>query len=239
MNRRTAPLLAAPACRPADYLRHLLLALLLWPSISQADGAALESLQSFLYKQARSLGDEVQIEVFEPAARFPACSDPQPFLPDAAQAPLGRVSVGLRCGDDPRKVRYFTAQVAVIGEYLTLAEAVQPGTPLGPELLVTRRGDLSKLPPNALRKAAEAAGLVTRQRLQAGAVLQRQHLQTVTLVEPGREVTIEATGRGFAIRQTGRALERGGLGDSVRVRLPQGRSLQAVVSGQDRVALTP
>lgn len=239
MNSGIALLFGAAAQPFTGYLRYLLLALWLLPTLCRADGAVLESLQSFLYKQAKVLGGDVQIEVFEPAARFPACADPQPFLPDGAQPPLGRVSVGLRCGDDPRKVRYFTAQVAVIGEYLTVAEAVQPGTALRPELLVTRRGDLSKLPPNALRKPAEAAGLVTRHRLQAGAVLQRQHLQTVTLVEPGREVTIEATGRGFAIRQTGRALERGGLGDSVRVRLPQGRSLQAVVSGQDRVALLP
>src|SRR5690606_31165502 len=112
--------------------------------------------------------------------------------PDPGQQLLGRVSVGLRCGDDLRSVRYFSAHASVMGDYVTLAAPVLPGTPLDASLLATRHGDLSKLPPQTLRRPEEAFGLVTRQRLEAGSILQRQHLRAEPLVEPGREVTIEA-----------------------------------------------
>jgi flagella basal body P-ring formation protein FlgA len=60
------------------------------------------------------------------------------------------------------------------------------------------------------------------------------------LVRPGDPVVVLESGKVISMRLSGRAMEAGGRGDQVRVRItavPNGAIVSGTVSGQDEVSL--
>jgi len=220
-------------------LRCLLLTatLMLTSAACAADEAMLEAVHAFLYAETAALGEEVVIEVRSPAAQLPACASPQPFLPQAGQAALGRVSVGVRCGSDGRQVRYLQAEVGVVGDYPVAAVDLAPGSVISAAQLTTRRGDLSRLPRRALLDAESLVGQQVRQPIRAGAALQAHQVKAPTLVERGQSVTLEAGGSSFRVTREGTALEPGGQGDRVRVQVAGRERVTARVVGDGRLVV--
>ncbi|MFG6176410.1 flagellar basal body P-ring formation chaperone FlgA [Halomonas sp. THAF12] len=220
--------------------RSLLLALLLIlvaPQGQAADTAMLERVRAFLETEAAPLGDEVQVTLYPPAAQFPTCRQPEPFLPDASRPPLGRLSVGVHCGEEGRRTRYLQAEVAVIGRYLETARQIAAGERLTRHDLVERRGELNRLPRQALREAEHIIGQVARRPLAAGRVIQAYQLQAPRLVHRGDRVTLVAGGQGFRVTRQAEALSPGGRGERIRVRLDDRRILEARVIGPRRLAV--
>ncbi|MFY0989069.1 flagellar basal body P-ring formation chaperone FlgA [Halomonas sp. C05BenzN] len=215
----------------------LTLALLLLAPSSQADEALMTAVHAFLHEQARSQGEEVVIEVRPPSAHLPACEAPQPFLTHASRPVLGRVSVGVRCGAEGRQVRYLQAEVGVVGDYPVAARDIAPGTTITSELLERRRGDLSRLPSQAVLDPAAVLGQVARRSLPAGAPLQAHQFQARALVERGQKVAVEARGQSFRVTREGEALEAGGEGERVRVRFDNRELVTATVIGEARLAV--
>ncbi|TFH85403.1 flagellar basal body P-ring formation protein FlgA [Billgrantia azerbaijanica] len=204
---------------------------LLAPAATADDSELLDAVHGFLYEQARSLGDEVIVEVRPPSARLPACEAPEPFLPRRGEPVMGRMSVGVRCGLDGRQVRYLQAEVGVIGSYPVLAADVEAGTTLRADHLATRQGNLAELPRRTLLDAEALIGQMTTRPLRAGEALQEYQVQERPLVERNQQVTVEARGTGFRVSREGQALEPGALGDEVRVRFTSREVITARVSG--------
>ena len=230
-----------PAPRSAPLTALLMLAALLAgplaaDPVDTPETLLLDSVHDFLYQQARPLGEEVHVAIQPPAAQLPPCLSPQPFLPPNSQPPWGRVTVGVRCDDD-QGARYLSAQVTVIGEYLTLGRDLAPGAIVDAGMLTPTRGDLSRLPATAILDPAEAIGQVARHRLAAGNPLLRHNLHQPTLIKRGEKVTISSQGPGFRVAREGKAMEPGALGDKVRVRLGPNASLTAVVTGQGQLSV--
>ncbi|MEX1198445.1 MAG: flagellar basal body P-ring formation chaperone FlgA [Pseudohongiellaceae bacterium] len=196
----------------------------------------MATVQAFLHEQTRDKASQVQIRVFDSAASFPACLDPQPFLARRSQQALsGDISVGVRCNGDAGNVRYLRARISLLGSYVTVAGDIPRGTLLEASMLERQQGNLDKLPPKAILESEHAVGQLTRRRLSAGTILQQQHLQRPSLIERGQPVTIESRGRGFVVTREGEALESGGRGDAIRVRITRRENLRAVVIAEDRV----
>lgn len=200
------------------------------------EGAAVHAVRDFLYRRSRELGDEVQVEVLPPAAQMPACENPRPFLPGNAQKRLGRLTVGVRCGEGGRQ-RYLQARVTASGYYWVATDRIAAGTAISADMLKRVRGDLGTLPRGAVLEREQIVGQVASRPLRAGAVLRDYQFSRPPLVERRQPVTIEVRGRGFRIAREGRALESGALGESVRVRLPDRSVLSATVRGRDRVEI--
>lgn len=214
-----------------------LLAALALPA-AQAHGPdpLLRTLHDFLARKSRNLGEEIQIEVLPPATQMPPCSDPHPFLPAAAKNRLGRITVGVRCGEQGRQ-RYLQAHVKASGHYWITAERIAAGTEITAAMLKRVRGDLGALPRGAVPERERIIGRVASRPLRAGAVLRNYQLNKPSLVERRQPVTIEVRGRGFRIARKGRALENGAQGETVRVRLPDRSVLSALVRGPGRVEI--
>ncbi|MBB3182881.1 flagella basal body P-ring formation protein FlgA [Halomonas fontilapidosi] len=218
--------------------RLLVLAVLLLAGPSQADEAAmLAKIHAFLYAQASASGEEVMIEVHPSRATLPACENPTPFLPNTSTRPAGRVSVGVRCGDQGRQVRYFQAEIHITGRYVETARDIKAGETVRPEHLVERLGNLSRLPRQSILDPDEAIGQEATRPLAAGMTLQDHHLRPRQLVKRGQRVVIEAQGSGFRIAREAEALEPGGKGEYVRVRLPDREILEARVVDQGRLTV--
>lgn len=216
-----------------------LLAILALPGPAQARAAdpVVRAVHEFLLQRSRNLGEEIRVEVRPPAAQMPACKKPRPFLPGAAQNRLGRVTVGVRCGNGGRQ-RYLQARVSANGHYWVAAARIATDTPITANMLKRVHGDLGGLPRGALLKRAQIVGQMANRPLRAGSVLRGYQLSKPPLVERRQPVTVEVRGRGFRIARQARALESGALGESVRVRLADRSVLSATVRGQGRVAIT-
>lgn len=71
--------------------------------------------------------------------------------------------------------------------------------------------------PGALRDPADAVGLETRVVLYAGRPVRAADIGPVTLIDRNQVIPLIFTTGGLTITTEGRALERGGIGDSLRV----------------------
>jgi flagella basal body P-ring formation protein FlgA len=200
--------------------------------------APLQAVHRFVAERAAELGDEVAITIREPRAPLPECTMPAPFLPNANARPIGRISVGVRC-EDTGQVRYLQAQVSVMGRYIELSQRLVAGETVRAEHLTEKRGDLARLPDTAILDPGVAIGQEATRTLAAGATLQDHHLRRPRLVRRGQAVIVEARGTGFRITREAEAMEPGGKGDSVRVRLDGREIIRARVVGERRLAVDP
>ncbi|MDT8879182.1 flagellar basal body P-ring formation chaperone FlgA [Halomonas saccharevitans] len=196
----------------------------------------LAKVHDFLLERASGAGDEISIEVHPPRAALPACPRPDISLPRAADRPVGRVSVGIRCGNDNR-TRYLQAEVHITGHYVELARDVRAGDIIRPEDLTEVTGRLDRLPRQALLDPDRATGQQATRHLAAGVTLQRHHLRARPLVRRGQQVVIEARGSGFRVTRSAEALEPGGRNERIRVRLADREILEARVVGEGRTSV--
>ncbi len=193
--------------------------------------------QQYLQAQTRGLGERVTVEVEPPRAHFGDCANPKPFLPGNGARRWGKVSVGLRCAGGG--VRYLQARVNVQVRYWESAHDVPRGAPVTVAHLKARQGDLGKLPRNVVRDLAALEGSVARRPLPAGTVLQHSLITRPALVERQQWVTVATGGAGFQIARRARALDSGGRGDAIRVRLQSREILNAEVTGPGEARLAP
>lgn len=215
----------------------LLLLLTLPLAASASERLMLERVHALLHERASQLGDEVVIDVSPPSARLGECHDPTPFLPNP-EARLGsRVSVGVRCGDDGRQVRYLQARVDITGTYVEVARRLDRGAPIGREDLALRHGKLGRLPRHTVMTLEDAVGQHATRPLTPGLTLQAHHIQAPRLVYRNDSIKVEAYGTGFRVQREGKALDEGGLGDRIRVRLPDRLVLEGEVVGPKRIAV--
>ncbi|MFG6665479.1 flagellar basal body P-ring formation chaperone FlgA [Halomonas sp. HNIBRBA4712] len=198
---------------------------------SADDTALIEAVQYFLYQQTQTLGQEVAIDVSPPSPHLPVCVAPEPFLPNASQAPLGRVSVGVRCGEARRQVRYLQAQVDVIGSYVVAAQDIARGTLITGAMITHRQGNLGDLANNALTNEESIIGMVAQRPIRSGDAFQAHALQAPEMVERGQRVTVIAQGAGFRVTREGEALEGGALDARIRVRFDTRELVTARITG--------
>ncbi|MGR4067890.1 flagellar basal body P-ring formation chaperone FlgA [Billgrantia sp. C5P2] len=204
---------------------------------SADDTELLQTVHGFLHEEARALGDELVIELHPPSARLPACEFPEPFLTRPGEVPLGRVSVGVRCGTDGRQVRYLQAEVGVVGEYPVLATPLSTGEAVRRDHLEMRSGNLADLPNRTLLDIDEIVGQVATRPLAPGQPLQAHQFRSLPLVERNQRVVVEARGSSFRVSREGQALEPGALGDRIRVRFDSREVVTAEVVGEGTLAV--
>lgn len=205
---------------------------LAFTTVQANDDTLLQEVHHFLYQQTQALGEEVVIDIRPPSPHLPPCIQPEPFLPNANQAPVGRVSVGVRCGEDSRQVRYLQAQIDIIGNYIVAARDIDRGTLITSEMLSERGGNLGDLSAQALIDENDIVGKIAQRPIRSGSSFLTQYLQAPHLVERGQRVTVIAQGASFRVSREGEALENGALGDRVRVRFDSREIRTARVAGQ-------
>lgn len=216
----------------------LLLLLLTLPLVADAsERLMLERVHALLHERASRLGDEVVIEVSPPSARLGECDNPTPFLPNPEVELRSRVSVGIRCGEDGRQVRYLQASVDITGTYVEVARNLGRGEPIRAEDLTLQHGKLGRLPRHTVMELEEAIGQHATRPLTPGLTLQEHHMQAPRLVYRNDSLKVEASGVGFRAQREGEAIDEGGLGDKVRVRLPNRLIVEGEVVGPARVAV--
>ena len=210
----------------------LLLCALPWVATAQQPPAPVEeAARTLLEYEARQLPGQIEIEVgsLDPANRLPQCAELGAFLPAGTRA-WGAINIAVRCESPVTWTVYLPARVAVITDYILTSKPLRPGQIIGPDDLRLERGDLASQPAGTLTDASQAIGVHARQALAADQPLRRDQLRLPPVVQQGQTVRIVGTGSGFNVSAEGRAMNRAGDGETVRVRLPGGQ----IVSGLAR-----
>ena len=201
-----------------------------------ADEALIALVQEFLRQQLTD-NEQVLIEVQLPPARMPPCTAPEPFLPNRSRSVSGRLSVGVRCGEQGQQVRYLQAEISRYGQYPVLRREIAPGTQVTAAMLSQREGNLSDLPREAVLEPEAIIGQVARRSIAAGVPLQHRQFEAKALVERGQQVSVEARGANFRVSREGKALDSGGLGDQVRVQFGNRDLVSARVVGEAKLVV--
>lgn len=173
---------------------------------------------------------DIIVDIRGNALAFDSCLNPVPFLA-REDAPLwGRITVGVAC-DEPPSPRFLQTRVIAQGDILVAATDIAPGALIDASMLTAAPGRLGGPTSQAMRDPDLAVGMEARRRIPAGAPIQERLLKAPVLVERGRAVTLELKGVGFVVTRDARAMDSGGLGEVVRVKLDQGTTLSATVTG--------
>ncbi|TDR56091.1 flagella basal body P-ring formation protein FlgA [Halomonas ventosae] len=212
--------------------------LLLAPFSAVGDATLEAEIADFLKQEARELGYQAEVSVSARGLDAASCAVRELFLPPSADMRRGRIVVGVRCLEQG-ETHYLRADVALPVDYLVVAEPIATGERVTLDQLRWERGDLASLPNGVLRDPAELESMRARRSLRPGTQLRSAFLEKEPLVERRQAVTISATGTAFRIEREGVALDAGGLGDWLRVRMGGGEVIEARVVGASRLEVLP
>lgn len=159
---------------------------------------------------------------------------------DAERLSDTRLGVAVEAHDGDTPVGRFDVEVAlhVLGEVVRATRTIPKGTLVSRDDLEVVRTALGEVPTTSLRRLGDAIGKRTRRSVPEGRFLPSDALEIAPVVERGRIVELELVRGGLRMRERGRALEDGVVGDTVRlVNLRSGRQLVGEVQGEARVRI--
>ncbi len=180
---------------------------------------------------------EVIVGALNPSLKLAPCQQVQPYLPPGIR-PLGRSRIGLRCIEGPTHWNVSLPVTIKLWAPSLVASGLLPaGTVLTQAHLRSAEVDLAERPDPAITEVQLALGRTLQRSLAAGDALRRGDLKTRQFFSGGDTVRIVAQGPGYAISSEGQALGPGLEGQSVRVRIDNGRVLSGIATGHRRIEL--
>lgn len=221
-------------------LRSPLLLLIMLLAGAQAANASegAERVRELLARHAATPGASIEVEL-PPASmkKLAGCASPSVELAGHNPPRWGSVTVRATCAGDSGRPVFVRARVRAQGNYWVLARDIKAGEALHAGLLRRERGDLSRLPRNAVTDPDTLSGRMATRALRQGTILQSHWMKAPALVTRSQTVTLVAEGQGFQVTREGQALDEGGLGDRVRVRLENREVVTGTVSETGTVRL--
>lgn len=190
-------------------------------------------IQQFFSQQYAANGMQVKSIISTPAARQPQCLSPQLSLSPNAR-PWGNVSVAVNCNGQKS---YVQAQVQVSGRYWVAARNVSSGAHLTQADMQQKTGRLDLLPPKAILDSQQAVNAVTLRNINVGQPLTLSMLRRPWMVHAGQEVQVQATGTGFNVSSSGKAMNNAAASETVRVRMPSGQIVNGKVAADGTVSI--
>lgn len=178
---------------------------------------------------------EVVVGALDAQLRLAPCARIEPYLPAGARL-WGRSRLGLRCNDGPVRWNVFLPlTVKAWGPAWVLAGNVASGAVLteadAQQMEVDWAADLAAI----VADPSLWVGQVAARTLRAGQALRQSMVRTPYLFEAGAQVRVQAQGTGYAVTAAGQALAAGAAGQTVRVRMANGKIVAGTVDEQGTV----
>jgi flagella basal body P-ring formation protein FlgA len=170
--------------------------------------------------------------------RFAACRDLHFSLPAGAR--LGNSgSVEAQCMAPLRWRLYLGFQMRLSGPALVARRNLPARTILGGADLETRGIDYLQLPSAYVKDPRQALGARTDRRIPAGQPVLAEWLSRPATVHAGQRVRVVVRGAGFNIDQEGNALNTAAAGETVRVKIRLGNTVQGLAQDDGSVLVQP
>lgn len=195
-------------------------------ALQQRDGAA-----------ALPLRMEVSVGALDPRLRLAPCNRVEPYLPAGARL-WGRTRLGLRCAEGPTPWNVFLpVTVKAYGPAWVLTRSVAPGAVLGAadaqEMEIDWAADNSPV----VAQPEQWVGQVAARALAAGQPLRQSMVRAPSVFRTGAQVRVLAQGPGFVVAGSGQALADGAVGQTVRIRMDNGRVVSGIVDESGTVGV--
>lgn len=182
---------------------------------------------------------EVVVGELDSRLRLAPCARVEPYLPPGSKL-WGRTRLGLRCVQGATNWNVFLpVTVKAFGPAWVLVGNVAPGAPLTASDAVEAEVDWAAEAAPVVASPELWVGQVASRQLVAGQALRQSMLRAPHLFRAGAQVKVVARGPGYAVSAAGQALTAAGAGETVRVRMDNGRIVSGLVSenGTIEVAL--
>lgn len=182
---------------------------------------------------------EVSVNDIDPRLRMPKCAEQLTASMASQGAPLGRVSVRVRCDTAAPWTVFVPAQVRLFREVVMTTRPMPRDTVLGAPDIVMRERDIGQLTQGYLTSLEQAMGYKLTRPTVNDQVLSAVFLEQPAVVSKGDHVVIIARTGALAVRMPGEALSQGAMSQQISVRnLNSQRVIKARVTGPGEVEVS-
>lgn len=188
--------------------------------------------------QSSPLRMEVEVGALDERLRLASCARVEPYLPAGARL-WGRSRLGLRCLEGATRWNVFLPlTIKAYGPAWVLTSNVPMGTALTEADAAQAEVDWAAEPASVVADPALWVGQVASRQLLAGQTLRQSMVRAPHLFKAGAQVRVVAEGPGYAVTATGQAMVAGAAGQTVRIRMANGRIITGVVDESGDIAAT-
>ncbi|AVO49724.1 flagellar biosynthesis protein FlgA [Melaminivora suipulveris] len=173
---------------------------------------------------------EVEVGALDSRLRLAPCERVEPYLPAGTRL-WGRARLGLRCVQGATRWNVFLPiTVKAFGPAWVLAGPVAAGSVLGEADAVEAEVDWAAEPAAIVASRESWIGQTATRSLAPGQALRQGMVRPPELFRAGSPVRVVVQGPGYAVTSSGQAMTAGAAGQSVRIRMANGRIVGGVVS---------
>ncbi len=184
-----------------------------------------------------SLRPEIVMGQLDSRLRLAPCGAIEPYLPPGTRL-WGRSKVGLRCVDGISRWNVFVpVTVKAWGPAWVVKANLPAGETLSAEHAEQAEVDWAAHPSPVLALSPRWIGHQTAYPLQAGQPLRENMVRAPQAFEAGAQVKVSSGGAGFSISVIGQAVAAARVGESARVRLPNGKVITGTVRADQTVSI--
>jgi flagella basal body P-ring formation protein FlgA len=182
---------------------------------------------------------EVTVNDIDPRLRMPKCAEQLTATMASPGAPLGRVSVRVRCDTAAPWTVFVPAQVKLFRDVVMTTRPMPRDTVLGAPDLVMRERDVGLLTQGYLTSLDQALGYKLTRPTVSDQVISGVFMEQPEVVSKGDHVVIIARTGALAVRMPGEALAKGVISQQIPVRnLNSQRVIKARVTGPGEVEVS-
>lgn len=181
---------------------------------------------------------EVSVGSLDSRLRLAPCARVEPYLPVGARL-WGRTRLGLRCVEGPTAWNVFLpVTIKAFGPAWVLTSNVAPGAVLTANDATEAEVDWAAESAPVMANPDLWVGQVAARQLVAGQALRQTMVRAPVLFRAGAQVKVVAQGPGYAVTSAGQALSAGAVGQTVRIRMDNGRIVSGIVNEGGTVDVT-
>lgn len=182
---------------------------------------------------------EVSVNDIDPRLKMPKCAEQLTSSMASPGAPIGRVSVRVRCEGAAPWTVFVPAQVKLFRDVAMTTRPMARDTILGAQDVVMRERDVGPLNQGYLTSLDQVIGLKLTRPTVSDQVLTAVFLEQPPIVNKGDHVVIIARTGALAVRMPGEAMEKGAMAQQIGVRnLNSQRVIKARVTGPGEVEVS-
>lgn len=181
---------------------------------------------------------EVSIGALDTRLRLAPCARVEPYLPAGSRL-WGRTRLGLRCVEGATAWNVFLpVTVKAWGPAWVLTGNVASGAVLSANDATEAEVDWAAEAAAIVANPEQWVGQLASRPLVAGQALRQPMVRAPSIFKAGAQVRVMAQGPGYAVTSAGQALSAGAVGQTVRVRMDNGRTISGIVSENGTVDVT-
>ena len=181
---------------------------------------------------------EVSVGTLDSRLRLAPCARVEPYLPAGSRL-WGRTRLGLRCVEGATAWNVFLpVTVKAFGPAWVLNNNVAPGVALTAADATEAEVDWAAEAAPVLANPDQWVGLVASRQLMAGQPVRQSMVRAPTVFRAGAQVRVITQGPGYQVTSSGQALSNGASGQTIRIRMDNGRTISGIVNADGTVGVT-